>query len=87
MTINNLYTDLDDRLNTVIGEPKFWPTLARMKLIEFGTDPIVLVDFVQHVLITYGIQIYIEPAGTNFINAFDIKDEQKFLFFLLKYST
>ena len=85
--MGTLYDNHTDRIDTVVGERRFWSALAKMKFAEFGLDPLDLPKFVNHVLDTCGVEIYIAIGEMNLSTSFTVVDEQKFLLFLLKYSS
>lgn len=82
---DDLYSDKEKRLDTVLGDAVFWPMIAKMKMNDFGLDLVSKTDFRNHVLENYGIEIYWDPSSENLLIHHDVRDEEKFLFFMLKY--
>jgi len=86
--LRNLYTDIGRRLDTVLGTKEimwFWSALKKTREEYDATRDSNKADgFVEYMRDTYGVQLYFNNEG-NIEQKFDIVDEQKYLFFRLKY--
>jgi hypothetical protein len=86
--LRDLYTDVGRRLDTVLGTKEimwFWTALKKVRE-EFDAlrDSDQYDGFETYLRETYGVQLHFNNEG-NIEQRVDIVDEQKYLFFRLKY--
>jgi hypothetical protein len=83
---SDLYNDHERRLDTITGKAQFWPTVASMyRDCEFYNSR-DLDAFRDFLLSEYGVEINKTEDGRHWQQEFHIRDEQKYLLFLLKYT-
>jgi len=85
---NDLYKDHNQRLDTVLGDYRFWSMMTRCRKTEGATACETNAGMFEFFRDTYGIQLKFVDSGyiKNISREVDIVDEQKYMVFLLKYS-
>ena len=86
---NDLYKDHNQRLDTVLGDYRFWSMMSRCRKTEGAEACETNAGMVEFFRDTYGIQLKFSDSdeiGLNISREVDIVDEQKYMVFLLKYS-
>jgi len=85
---NDLYKDHNQRLDTVLGDYRFWSMMSRCRKTEGAAACETTAGMFEFFRDTYGIQLKFSDADYigNISREVDIVDEQKYMVFLLKYS-
>jgi hypothetical protein len=84
---NNLYTDHEQRLDTVMGGGSFWAAMRQCRDSEGREHRQTNLEMFQWFRDTYGIELQFSDKHMDALKSeVRIVDEQKYLIFLLKYS-
>ena len=85
---NDLYKDHNQRLDTVLGDFRFWSMMTRCRKTEGATACETNAGMFEFFRDTYGIQLKFSDSDYigDLSREVDIVDEQKYILFLLKYN-
>jgi hypothetical protein len=85
---NELYKNHNQRLDTVLGDYKFWAMMSQCRKTEGATACETNAGMFNFFKDTYGIQLKFTDSEYigNISQEVKIVDEQKYVVFLLKYS-
>ena len=85
---NDLYKDHNQRLDTVLGDYRFWAMMSQCRKTEGAEACETTAGMFEFFRDTYGIQLKFADSDSigDLSREVAIVDEQKYMVFLLKYS-
>ena len=85
--MKDLYSTPEARLDTMLGDSKFWTRMQRARQTEGKEHCATTTDTIAWYRDTWGIQLLLSDTHIDgFHHSVKIVDEQKYMIFLLKWA-